>query len=218
LIGAMIGIGVSLLLNAAYSATSAGADLSVPPWQSALERIAGSALTFGSADDVYQWYGRVLVLVLAALMVGLYGLYSNQGAVSNGKPRRSVVLGYRLAMIGLALALVGNFGDYWLRLGTILAHVFFVVGTVLGLLLVAIGLILFGVGGLRGGTLARPVAWALIMWFPLAIVLALLGMENLPSLLLLPLSVAWAITGIAMVQPGWSEAQSFGEAGVLEKA
>jgi hypothetical protein len=43
-------------------------------------------------------------------------------------------------------------------------------------------------------------------------------MENMPSVLVLPLSVAWTITGIFMALPEWTEARSFQEAGVLDKA
>jgi hypothetical protein len=217
LVGAILGIVISLLLNAAYSATSSGAELSVPPWQSGVERVAGSALTFASADDVYHAYGRVLFVVLAAFIIGLYGLYAKQRTAFDYKPRRSLVWGYRLAMTGLVLALIGNVGDYWLGLGTVLDLIFFVGGTILGLLLVLIGLVLFAVGGLRGASLPRPVAWSFILWFPVAIVLAVLGMENLPSVLVLPLSLAWVVVGMFMVLSEWTVEGSFEEAGILEK-
>jgi hypothetical protein len=202
LIGAMIGIVVSLLLNAAYSLTPDGAGLAVPPWQPALEQIATPALTFAPALEVYHLYGRVVLLVVAAFIVGLYGLYANQRAVFNEKPPRLHVWGYRLAMTGLILNVVGNIPDYWVSIGTTIDLLAFVIGTVLGLLLQAIGLILLGVGGLRSGSLPVPAAWALILWFPFMMALFLVGMVNLPSAPLLALSLAWTITGISMVRSG----------------
>lgn len=202
LIGAMIGIVVSLLLNAAYSLTPEGADLPVPPWQPALEQIASPALTFAPAVEVYHLYGRVVLLVVAAFIVGLFGLYANQRAVFDEKPARPQIWGYRLAMTGLILNLFGNLGDYWVSVGETIDLVAFVGGTVLGLLLQAIGLILLAFGGLRSASLPRPVAWALILWFPFSVVLLLVGMENLPSAPLLALSLAWVITGISMVRSG----------------
>ncbi len=202
LVGAVIGIVVSLLLNAAYSLTPDGAGLPVPPWQSALEQIARPALTFAPAVEVYHLYGRVVLLVLAAFAVGLYGLYANQRAVFDERPPLLHTWGYRLAMTGLVLSLVGNLGDYWVSVGTIIDLIAFIVGTVVGLLLLAIGLILLAVGGLRSASMPRPVAWALILWFPFSVVLFLVGMVNLPSTPLLALSLAWIITGASMVRSG----------------
>lgn len=201
-IGAVIGIGVSLLLNTAYSLTPDGADLTVPPWQPALEQIASPALTFAPALEVYHLYGRVVLLVVAAFMVGLYGLYANQRAVFDEKPPRLQIWGYRLAMTGLVLNLFGNLGDYWVSVGETIDLVAFVGGTLLGLLLQAIGLILLAIPGLRTASLPRPVAWALLLWFPFTVVLLLVGMENLPSAPILALSLAWVITGVSMVRSG----------------
>jgi hypothetical protein len=202
LVGAIIGIGVSLLLNAAYSLTPDGADLAIPPWQPALERAAGPALTFAPPVEVYHLYGRVVLLVIAAFMVGLHGLYANQRAVFDGKPPRLQVWGYRLAMAGLAMNLIGNLGDYWVSVGETINFVAFLVGTFVGLLLQMAGLALLAVGGLRGASMPKPVAWALILVFPLAVALLLAGMNNLPSAPLLALSLAWAITGASMAWSG----------------
>jgi hypothetical protein len=200
LIGAIIGVVVSLLLNAAYSSTPDGADLLVPPWQPALERITGPLLTFAPAIEVYHLYGRFVLLVLAAFLIGLFGLYAKQRAIFGGEPPRLLIWGYRLAMTGLVLNLIGNIGDYWVSVTETVDLIAFVGGTVVGLLLIAIGLILLGIGGLRSASLPRPVAWTLILWFPFSIVLLLVGMVNLPSAQLLALSLAWTITGISMIR------------------
>jgi hypothetical protein len=202
LIGAIIGIVLSLLLNAAYSLTPDGADVSIPPWQPALEQVAGPALTFASPVDVYQLYGRVVLLVVAAFMVGLYGLYANQRTVFAGRPPRLQAWGYRLAMTGLALNLIGNLGDYWVSLGEALNLVAFVVGTFVGLLLQMIGLALLAVGGLRSASMPKPVAWALILVLPSSIALLLVGMDNLPAAPILALSLAWTIAGASMAWSG----------------
>jgi hypothetical protein len=202
LIGAIIGVGVSLLLNAAYSLTPSGVDLAIPPWQPALEQIAGPALTFAPPVEVYHLYGRVVLLVVAAFMVGLYGLYASQRAAFDGRPPRLQVWGYRLAMAGLVLNLFGNLGDYWVSVGETINLVAFVVGTFVGLLLQMIGLALLAVGGLRGASMPRSVAWALILVFPSSMLLLLVGMDNLPAAPLLALSLAWAITGASMVWSG----------------
>jgi hypothetical protein len=205
LIGAVIGVVVSLLLNAAYSFTPDGADLPVPPWQPALERIAGSLLTFAPAIEVYHLFGRFVLLVLAAFLIGLYGLNAKERAIFGEKPPRLLIWGYRLAMTGLVLNLIGNIGDYWVSVAETIDLIVFVGGTVVGLLLIAIGLILLGIGGLRSASLPRPVAWALILWFPFSMVLLLVGMVNLPSAQLLALSLAWIITGISMIRSNSKE-------------
>jgi hypothetical protein len=199
-LGAMIGIVVSLLLNAAYSATPSGVDLPIPPWQPALERIVGPALTFGPAVQLYHFYGRFVLLVIAAFMVGLYGLYANQRTHFAGQLPRLQIWGYRLAMAGLFLNLFGNIGDYWVTVGEILDLIAFVGGTVFGLLLQTIGLALLAISGLRRASMPKAAAWPLILWFPLAVLLLLIGMVNLPSSPLLALSVAWAITGASMAR------------------
>jgi hypothetical protein len=206
-LGAMIGIVVSLLLNAAYSATPDGVDLAMPPWQPALEQIAGAALTFGPTVQVYHFYGRFVLLVLAAFMVGLYGLYANQRSHFAGQLPRLQIWGYRLALFGLFLNLVGNVGDYWLAVAEILDLIAFVGGTFFGLLLQAIGLALIAVSGLRRASMPKAAAWALLLWFPLTILLLLIGMNNLPSSPLLALSLAWAITGASMVRVAATEAE-----------
>jgi hypothetical protein len=205
LIGAVTGIGVSVLLNAAYSSTPDGAGLTVPPWQPALEQIAAPALTFAPAIDVYHFYGRLVFLVLAAFTVSVFLLSANQRADFNEKPSRIQTWGFRLAMTGLVLTVVGNLGDYWVSVGEIIDLVAFVGGTVLGLLLLAIGLVLFGVAGLRSASLPKPAAWALMLWFPFTFLLFLVGMANLPAAPLLSLSLAWGITGISIVGSGVEE-------------
>lgn len=208
--GAALGLGVSLMLNAAYSLTPDGAGITIPPWQPALEQIARPALVFAPAVEVYHLYGRIVFLVVAAFAIGLYGLYANQRAVFIHNIPRALRWGYRLTMIGLVLNLIGNLGDYWIALGEIPGLVLFVVGTVVGLLLQAAGLALLGVSGLRSASLPRASALAMILWFPFTFVLFLIGMNNLPAAPLLALSLTWGITSISMVR-------SRLEAGTLHK-
>lgn len=198
-VGALFGIAVSLLLNAAYSLTPDGAGLAVPPWQQGLEQIVRPALTFLPAIEVYHLYGRLVFLVFVTFVVGLYGLYAGQRAFFNGKPPRLQAWGYRLAMAGLFLSLFGNIGDYWLSAGETLDFVAFLGGTLLGLLLQVIGFVLFAIAGLRSASLPGAAAWALILWFPFSIVLLVVGMENLPGAPLLALSLAWALVSATMV-------------------
>jgi hypothetical protein len=205
LIGAVIGLGVSVLLNAAYSLTPAGADLRIPPWQPALDQIAAPALTFAPGVEVYHLYGRFVFLVTAFFIVGLFGLIANLRAVSAEKPPRLLVWGYRLAMTGLILNLFGNLVDYWMSIGETVDFVAFVGGTFLGLILQAIGLIMLGISGLRSASMPKPAAWALILWFPFSLILLLVGMENLPAAPLLALSLAWVIIGGSMVWLGLEE-------------
>jgi uncharacterized protein YybS (DUF2232 family) len=89
----------------------------------------------------------------------------------------------------------------------ILDLIAFVGGTFFGLLLQAIGLALIAVSGLRRASMPKAAAWALLLWFPLTILLLLLGMNNLPSSPLLALSLAWAITGASMVRVAAPEAE-----------
>lgn len=201
-IGAVIGVGVSILLNAAYSSTPDGVDLTVPSWEHGLKQFAAPLLTFAPAVETYHFYGRLVFPVIVAFIVGLYGLYKGKLAASSEKIPGLQKWGYRIALTGLVLNLFGNLSDYWVNAGETINFLAFLAGTFLGFALVLIGTLLFGISGLRNASLPKPAAWALILWFPVSMALLVAGMQNLPATPVLALSLAWIVIGSSMVRSG----------------
>ena len=196
--GGLLGISLSLLMSAAYHLTPEGASEAMAPWEPALRAIAEPVLTFAGPTTVYNTYGRVGFVVFAGVLAGLLGLRAfrragiSAGRVSVGRTER---WGLRLAMVGIALNLLGNVGDYWIGRPEALDFVAFLVGTVVGLLALGVGLALLGVAGLRSGSLARPVAWSLLLWLPAALLASFAGLNNIPGGAFLPLGVVGVLLG-----------------------
>ncbi len=77
IIGSVIGIFVMPLLALAYFATADRAESLEPPWGAAWARVArpilAPLLTFGTPDEVYTLYGKLLLSMLVGFLAGLWG-------------------------------------------------------------------------------------------------------------------------------------------------
>lgn len=191
----VIEILVAPLINSAYSMTETGAGL-VPPWEPALSDTFGPLFTFAPPEAVYETYGKFHLLVFLGLLFGLLGLRAWRG----GRAGRLERWGYRLSFVGLVLNLAGNVFDYWLpgnsapgEFGSV-GDWGFLLGTVLGLLLLAVGSAALGVALLRAGEAHLP-AWMLVLAVPGAMALGLLGFSNAPANPMLWYGVAWLLMG-----------------------
>ena len=195
ILGGVIEILVAPLVNSAYSMTAHGADL-VPPWEPALSVALRPLFTFAPPEAVYETYGRLHLLVFLSLLYGVLGLRAWRGERAGGLER----WGYRLSVAGLVLNVPGNLLDYWIQ-GNSAPGAFgsagdwgFLLGTVLGLLLLVVGSIFLGVALLRGGV-ARLPAWLLILLLPGSVLLGLLGFANAPANPMLWYGIAWVLLG-----------------------
>lgn len=210
-LGSVLGIVVAPLMTAAYHTTAGGATEAQAVWEPALTRLARPLLTFAAPNMVYATYGKLCLVVFLGILAGVLALRTylslRQGTQPSGKLHR---WGFTLALGGLALNLFGNIGDYWIGEGTLFEGVAFLVGTILGLLLLAVGFAMVGTGALRTGGLPRIAAWLLILWLPISVALIFIGLNNLPSGPLLALSVVWVIVGLGLLASAGRDLQAAG--------
>ncbi len=193
MLGSLIGFLLAPIITSAYSHLENGAGRT-PPWEPALGALLGPLFAFASPDVVYATYGKLYLLVFLGFLLGLVALRTRRSAHAG----RLEQWGYRLSLTGLALNLLGNIGDYWYRGGVGESGVDtlgFLLGTVLGLLLLVAGSALLGIGLLRAGTVPRLGAWLLVLASPGIALLTLLGFGNAPSGPALWFCFAWLVLG-----------------------
>ncbi len=200
LAGAMAIVLAPLATTAAvYKAWAGGWGRPPRGWVAAVGSTLGPLLAFATPPKVYQTYGRAFFFVFLFLVFALRGLHAHGGA-AGGRPER---YGFRIAFASLLLLLVANVGDYWLGeeiLGHRLWGATFTV-TLLGLLLLLIASVLLGAAALRSAALPRWSAWALMIAFPMGVVLSFWGVRHIPSAPMLPLGIAWGLAGYSL----WDE-------------
>lgn len=190
LLGGVLGIALSPLMTAAYHLTPDGATESTAAWEPMLRSALEPLLTFAGPIAVYEMYGALAFFVFGSLLVGLLGLQAHRRSMTSGKhPSRLEVWGFRAAITGLVLNLLGNVGDYWIGSPDTLDFIAFLGGTVIGLLMLSIGFGLLGVVALRTGLLSQVVGWSMVLFLPAVILVSVLGLNNIPGGPLLPLGI-----------------------------
>ena len=200
MLGSLIGLLLAPIITSAYSLSEDGAG-QPPPWEPALGTLLGPLFTFASPGAVYATYGKMYLLVFLGFLLGLVALRARR----SGRAGRLEKWGYRLSSTGLALNLLGNIGDYWYRggVGESGADTLgFLLGTVLGLLLLVAGSALFGTGLLKAGTAPRLGAWLLVLGLPGIALLNFLGFGNAPSGPALWFCFAWLVLGWSLWSSG----------------
>lgn len=135
------------------------------------------------------------------LLVGLVGVHVLIGARSGWLQK----VGFLLALLGLVLIVAGDVGEFWLGIDDIYImtapayHAFR-----LGLVVLAVGSILFGVGAGRDGTL--PVWGALL--FSIGALCGLISvvrdLQSFGALLWILFGVGWAWLGLVVLLEGLS--------------
>lgn len=203
MLGSALGIVIAPIITSAYSLSEQGGAEQAPPWEPVLSQSLDVLFSFASPEAVYATYGKLYFLVFLGLLLGLVGLYS----LRSGHTGRLEEWGFRLSFVGLVLNLLGNLGDYWYRGGVVEStpdFIGFLVGTLLGLLILTIGYLMLGITLLRAGAGPRLGSWLLILSIPGFIVLGLLGFGNLPSMPALWFCFAWLVLGYYL----WSHSGS----------
>ena len=190
LVAAVLGLLILPLITVAYAVSGDGAG-SDPAWGPAVRDLVGPLVTFAEPDTVYSAYGKVYLLVLLGLLVGLLGLFRlRQGGVSG--PER---WGFRLSVLGLVASLGGVVTDYTVFEDTPVENLGFVIGSLIGLLLLVVGSLLLGVAWLRVDGAPRLGAWLVLLAVPGMVALGALGFGNLPSMPIAWFCVAWLALG-----------------------
>jgi hypothetical protein len=141
-------------------------------------------LDWSSPDTVYVTYGKIILVPLIGFLLGLLAVHAAQRPIAAGLER----WGFRIALVGNVVAIVGTLVEYWLEevdLG-------FAIGAP-GLLVLLVGSTLFGIATLRARSAARAGAWLLALSLPLLLTCTLL-IGHL-SAGLVPLDLAWIALG-----------------------
>lgn len=116
------------------------------PWTGAFRSSFEPFLSFASPDDVYIAYGMIAPLVTLGFVAGLAALHAPQSAHAV----RLEKWGFRVALVGTVLGVLGSIVAYWI--GSIwwgATGIAFFTFLVPALLLLSIGFPLFGAGTLR---------------------------------------------------------------------
>ena len=199
-IGGVTGIVLSPLMSAAYHSTPDGDGIALAPWEPALRDVAAPLLTFSNPVAVYTAYGMVAITVFLGLLLGVLGYraYRRSGQTDTVIARRER-WGFRLALGGLLLSLLGNIGDYWIGQPELIDSLGFLGGTIGGFLVMAVGFVLLGYDAWRSKTLSRGSAALLLLWLPVAIVVMSTWLDNIPGGALLPLGLVGVTLGFDLV-------------------
>ena len=176
-LGSLLGIVLAPVITSAYSLSEGGQEQS-PPWEPALSDLLNPLFGFASPEGVYATYGKLYFLVFLGFLLGFLAL----GAQQWGRVGWLGRVGLRLSLVGVVLNLLGNIPDYWFGEGTLIEALGFLIGTILGFLLLVVGSTMLGVDLLRSGTPpTRLGAWLLALCLPGSIVVLLIGFGNIPS-------------------------------------
>ena len=137
-------------------------------------------VTFGTPDDAYSLYGRMVFPICSLSLVSLLGLRTRLALRTDRAAERA----FRMALVGLMMSLAGNVSDYWLGrevLGQYLWGFGFMIGTLLGTLVYKVGAVLLGRAGLHTGSLLRWSGWVLVVSPLLGVSLAFWGVHYIPA-------------------------------------
>ena len=143
----------------------------------------------------YFFFGRMFFLVYLLALCGVLGTRSRRPAAGARLDR----VGQVALVIGLLLGAVGAFGAYWRPSWSSDGEVGQTIET-LGLLVVLVGSVLYGVAVLLVGSLPRWCGWLLVIAGPAAVVDTFYGVYYIPHGTMLPISVVWAAVGIVLLR------------------
>jgi hypothetical protein len=201
-VGGVVGLLYWPLHSLAYFATEDGHDsegvLQPTQW---LRKPLEPLLDWSSPDTVYVAYGAVVVVPAVGFLLGLLAV---DATVPESRTRLER-WGFRLAVVGNVIAILGTVVEYWLRQ----VDLGFAIGAP-GLLVLLVGSTLFGIGLLRGSAAPRLGGWLLALSIPL--VLACTILIGHLSAGLVPLDLAWIVLG----RWAWSRARG-PESGALAR-
>jgi hypothetical protein len=209
-IAAAIAAVLSPLLALSYFATEHGArELDTPTvsaWADPARDAVSGLLTWAPPDRVYGTYWLLFWVLFASVFLCARAVSARRA----GEAGRLERWGWRLALVGYGLGAVGGAAACLviaLGSGAAVIDVAFFALMIPAMAIDVVGSTLLGIAFLRTGYRPRTTAWLLAAAIPSVVVLpAVLG--NL-SLGLLPVFIAWAVTGWQMwraPEPGRLEA------------
>ncbi len=199
---------ISPLLALAYFATSDGADelrtSTVTMWATPATKLAGGLLTFGSTPRVYGTYLQAFALIFPSILLCAWVARSRRPEAKSRPERWS----WRAAMAGYAIMTAGLTIAFCLEAATWVSgtdphngplNVVFLGLLIPGILLSTLGSSVLGMSLVRSEYVPRATAWLLTLSFPGWIIGSFVFGHN--SLGLIPLFLAWGVTGLELWSP-----------------
>jgi hypothetical protein len=194
---------LSPLLALSYFATSEGADElgtgTVSAWADPARDLVGSLLTWASADRVYATYVQAFAVLFPAVLLCALAVHRRRPAARSRLER----WGWLIALFGYALASVGLGAAFVVLIAGSVAgdalNVVFLALMLPGMLFSVLGSTVLGIALLRAGYRPTLTAWLLALAFPS--MLAIPGLLGHNSLGMLPIFVAWGLTGLRLWRP-----------------
>jgi hypothetical protein len=194
---------LSPLLALSYFATSEGADElgtgTVSAWADPARDLVGSLLTWASADRVYATYVQAFAVLFPAVLLCALVVHRRRPAARSRLER----WGWRIALFGYALASVGLGAAFVVLIAGSVAgdalNVVFLGVMLPAMLFSVLGSTVLGIALLRAGYRPKLTAWLLALAFPS--MLAIPGLLGHNSLGMLPIFVAWGLTGLRLWRP-----------------
>lgn len=182
IVGGAVAIALTIPIASAYFRAYEAFDAH-PIWLPFIERALAPLLEFAPPVTVYEIYGRIYAVVFILYLPAAIHLHRQRSERSG----RLEAVGFAVVAGALVTTAIGVAADYWANgIGYTLS--------LLGLLGLAIGSTVWGLGVRRGGTVPTWWAWLLIAVGPLS-VLCLFLLGHVPSGPTLPFAVAWLLLG-----------------------
>jgi hypothetical protein len=211
---AVIAAGVAVLLSPllalAYFATADGAEAlemgTVSAWADPARDLVGGLVTWASPERVYATYVQVFALLFPAIFLCALAVRARRPAAAGRLERwgwRIALFGYGLMSLGLIAAsvvLVDASAAVEGSAGYAALDVVFISLMLPGMAISVIGSTVLGIGLLRNRYEPTVTAGLLALAFPSMLALSTLLGHN--SLALLPVFVAWALTGFQLWRAG----------------
>ena len=199
---------ISPLLSLAYFATPDGAyeleSSTVTMWATPATNLAGGLLTFGSHERVYGTYLQAFALIFPSILLCAWVARSRRPEFTSRPERwswRAAIAGYAIMSAGLAIAFCLEAASWVVGTdphnGPL--NVVFLGLLIPGILLSTLGSSVLGVTLIRSRYSPRATAWILTLSFPGWILGSFVFGHN--SLGLIPLFIAWGVTGLELWSP-----------------
>jgi hypothetical protein len=201
---------LSPLLALSYFATAEGAQElemgTVSAWADPARDLVGGLVTWAAPERVYATYVQVFAFLFPAIFLCARAVRARRPAAAGGLERwgwRTALFGYGLAAVGLIAASVVLVDASAAVKGSSAYAVLDVVFLSLmlpGMAISVIGSTVLGIGLLRNRYEPRITVGLLLLAFPSLLAISTLLGHN--GLALLPLFLAWAVTGLHLWREG----------------
>ena len=191
---AVLGATIALLISVPFAlmyfrAYGLGEGQTPPAYLVAFGDAFPNLIDFDLATRAYQFYGRIYSLVVPLTLPALLTLKNRTGTSTNLSK-----WGWRIFYTGVLMFGLGVIGDYWPEQSSFWIGLGFML-ELIGMFVLGLGAILYGLAALRGGIVPRWVGDGLVGIAPVG-VLGTLLLAHIPSGPLLGYVIFWLILGL----------------------